>query len=48
MTIRRRTAEMAAEQARVIAALEATGDTRVAGRLRRCMEAMSSRRLGDG
>lgn len=48
MTIRRRTAEAAAEQARVIAALSATGDTHVAGRLQRCMEAMTTRRQGGG
>lgn len=48
MTARRLTAEKAAEQARVIAALEATGDARVAGRLRRCMEAMTSRRQNGG
>jgi hypothetical protein len=48
LTARRRTAEAAAEQARVIAALAATGDMQVAGRLRRCMEAMTSRRNGGG
>ena len=48
VTARRRTLEAAAAQERVIAALRATGDLRVADRLQRCMEAMTTRRNGAG
>ncbi len=48
MTVQRRTLAARAAQVRVIAALLATGDTHVAGRLQRCMEAMTTRRHGTG
>lgn len=48
MTARRRTLEASAAQERVIAALLSTGDTQVAERLGRCMEAMTTRRHGAG
>ena len=44
MTARRRTLEASAAQERVIAALLVTGEAHVAGRLQRCMDAMTTRR----
>ena len=48
MTARRRTIEAVAEQERLIAALQGSGDTHVAARLQRCMAAMTTRRQGAG
>lgn len=48
MTARRRSAEMRAEQVRVISALRATGEPHPADRLARCMEARGAQRQGDG
>lgn len=48
MTARRRTLGAAAAQERIIASLLPTGDLHVADRLRRCMDAMTSRRNGGG
>ncbi len=45
---RRRSAEVAAAQVRVISALRATGDLHPADRLARCMQARGARRRGDG
>ena len=48
MTARRATLVARAAQERVIATLAATGDTLVADRLQRCLEAMTTRRQGAG
>ncbi len=48
MTARCGSAEMRAEQVRVISALRATGDLHLGDRLTRCMDARGARRQDDG